>query len=214
MAGRGYAAHSDGDTRTTPMCATTSHDGACIAAAVTPKSSRARRHKHPHTRACASGTPLRETEHMALPFEIVNTRKLALAAKYGYAPNEVAKDGIDDSTITVTIDAYDREQKPSQYAAYENDSPFVRVQWTTAEQAEEAREARLGDYLESLEQQGLEIDGDTVIGPTGRRVVLPDALRRTRVRAEPYPGAVPPDAAERAATRARLSRRGRDRVTD
>lgn len=92
---------------------------------------------------------------MALPFERVNTRKIALAAKYGYAANEVAEDGIDEGGITVLVAAYDRERKPSNMASYESDSAVTRVQWDNEQQADEARKARDDDWAETLELRGL-----------------------------------------------------------
>ncbi|HBD4848031.1 TPA: hypothetical protein KJY76_004038 [Shigella flexneri] len=92
---------------------------------------------------------------MALPFETINTRKIALAASFGYAPYEVASDGIDEDGITVTAVAYNREQKPSGFVTYESDSPFVRVAWDTSEQANLAIEAREEDWAETLATLGL-----------------------------------------------------------
>ncbi|MEV4777467.1 hypothetical protein [Microbacterium sp. LWH12-1.2] len=92
---------------------------------------------------------------MALPFDYVHTRKIALAAQYGYAPNEVPEHGVTDEYIEVLVHAYDRERKPSDLVEYRHHDPCVRVRWDTAEQVAAAIKARDEDWAETLASRGI-----------------------------------------------------------
>lgn len=92
---------------------------------------------------------------MALPFDYVHTRKIALAAQYSYAANEVPEHGVTDEYIEVLVHAYTRERQPSNLAEYRSDNPYVRVRWDTPEQVAAAIKARDEDWAETLASRGI-----------------------------------------------------------
>lgn len=78
----------------------------------------------------------------------VSTRRTALAAKHGYAPNEVVQ--VNSRGIRVLADAYAREQTPSSICEYASGDATVFVSWATQEQEAEATAASENDWRETI----------------------------------------------------------------
>ena len=93
---------------------------------------------------------------MAVGFARVNTRKIAMAARFGYAPNEVIEDEFTGEYIGVRFDAFRRERKPSSLVEVVHDSPFVRVYWDDPKLSEEAELAIAEDWAETVSDAHLD----------------------------------------------------------